>query len=579
MPRLLTRPGPPLDLPFEVNPTSPQAVGLVAWWSMLGPGANGTVAPNYVGSRSPQTLLNGQPYVNDRELGRALDYNGSSYASVSPVGAVPTFQETTPFSVACWFRTSTSNAGPLIANWNGGVSPGWEVDMNAGSIRLLLLNAGATAGRVTRTTSTSMAGGALTHCVCTYSGNSSSSGILIYINGFLVALTSALNTAPGTLVDNGVALGYSVVALYTGRLAGDVRIYNRVLSAAEVFQSYAPQTRWELYRLAKWRTIVRNPAVQYTISPAGTVTPAGALVNKDGKVLAGTVTPTGALAKQVAKLLSGTLTPTGALLTLKVGLVSLAGTLTPAGVLVKQAGKILTGTVTPVGTLLKLIGKVLAGTVTPAGALAVLKVGLVSMAGTVTPAGALVKRAGKVLAGAITPTGVLATKASFNRVFTGTLTPTGTLVKQLGKLLAGTLTPAGALAKQAGKALSGVLTPAGALVKQGRKILSGTLTPTGALAKQGRKTLAGAMTPSGAFGALKVTLLALAGTLAPAGTLAKFVSKVFSGAWSAAGNVLATRFAGLTVATTPPAKKVSIQTNGRADPAAVSVQTDIRRVS
>ena len=31
-------------------------------------------------------------------------------------------------------------------------------------------------------------------------------------------------------------------------LLSDVRIYNRALSAAEVWQQWAPQTRWELYR-------------------------------------------------------------------------------------------------------------------------------------------------------------------------------------------------------------------------------------------------------------------------------------------------------------------------------------------
>lgn len=86
-----------------------------------------------------------------------------------------------------------------------------------------------------------------------------------------------------------------------------------------------------------------------TITPSGTITPAGALTRRAGKTLTGTVAPAGTVARRAAKLL--------------------AGALAPAGTIAKAAGKTLAGTVTPAGTVGKAIGKRLAGTITPAGTL------------------------------------------------------------------------------------------------------------------------------------------------------------------------------------------------------------------
>lgn len=252
MPRLLTRPGPPLELPFEANTDSIQARGLVGWWPTLGPGAQGAALPGMAGPRPMMTLGNGPLYVGNPTVGRMLSFNGTTQAGSASPTAGTAFQQTTPFSVAFWYA-STDADGPIVANYAVGAVAGWQIDINAGSIRGFLLNSGATAGRGARTTSTAFGGGALTHVVATYSGNSAASGWSISINGAAVAMTTALDTDPGTLGNNGVWLAFNNSVLYAGLLA-DPRVYNRVLSPAEIFQLYAAQTRWELYRPIKART-------------------------------------------------------------------------------------------------------------------------------------------------------------------------------------------------------------------------------------------------------------------------------------------------------------------------------------
>lgn len=265
MPRLLTRLGPPLDLPFEANTDSMQARGLVGWWPMIG--ANGVSIPGYVGARVLMATAGSPPIVADPVVGRMLSLDGTTQFAAAAAGAIPVFQQTTPFSVACWFSTTDTDAG-LVGNMNVGTTAGWFMDVNAGSVRMVLANAAVTAGRAVRTTSTSLNGGALTHVVATYDGSSSSAGILIYVNGYSVALTGLLNTTPGTLVDNACAVGIRP-GLMVGRIT-DPRIYNRVLNTAEVWQQFAPQTRWELYRTIKWRTIVRGTPTPVVATP-GTI--------------------------------------------------------------------------------------------------------------------------------------------------------------------------------------------------------------------------------------------------------------------------------------------------------------------
>ncbi|MBL7419872.1 hypothetical protein IL402_23705, partial [Escherichia coli] len=61
-----------------------------------------------------------------------------------------------------------------------------------------------------------------------------------------VPLPVALSTPPTGDLWLGFSAGASAGQEYAGWLA-DMRFYNRVLSAAEIWQMFAPQTRYELF--------------------------------------------------------------------------------------------------------------------------------------------------------------------------------------------------------------------------------------------------------------------------------------------------------------------------------------------
>jgi len=78
--------------------------------------------------------------------------------------------------------------------------------------------------------------------------------IRAYCNGVQVASTNAVITLKTG--DQAVEIGARNSNLQPVGYIGDVRLYNRALTAAEVWQLYDPATRWELYApLRKWWAI------------------------------------------------------------------------------------------------------------------------------------------------------------------------------------------------------------------------------------------------------------------------------------------------------------------------------------
>lgn len=271
----------------------------------------------------------------------------------------------------------------------------------------------------------------------------------------------------------------------------------------------------------------------FNITPAGAITPTGALVKLTSKPFAGAFTPTGLLAKLAGKVLTGSVTPTGALTNLRLVLVALAGAITPSGSLVKGVNKVLSGGFTPAGTLRKQVTKVFAGGVSPVGGLR--KLVSKGLGGGVTPSGVLstVKVVLRSFAGAIAPTGILVKQA--RKALSGGFTPTGVVRKQVNKALGGVITPVGALRKAVTKLLTGGITPAGVLstAKVILRSFAGAITPTGALRKQPQKGLTGSIAPAGSI--RRNVSIARGGSIAPSGGLRKFVSKLVGGVLASFG--------------------------------------------
>lgn len=255
----------------------------------------------------------------------------------------------------------------------------------------------------------------------------------------------------------------------------------------------------------------------FTISLAGTITPAGSLIRDSTKTVAGSITPAGVLAKLVDKLFGGTVTPAGSLTTVRVILRDFSGTITPAGALAKLVDKTVGGTITPSGAVTKNASK--------------------TITGAIAPAGSLTKDVSKPMAGSLTPTGALELVKVILRNFSGTITPTGGLTRDTQKAVAGTVTPAGTVSKATSKTVSGTVTPAGTLAKSVSKLLSGQIIPAGALStvKVVVRTFAGSITPAGSL--TRITETSTAGSIAPTGTLTRSVSKSVGGTVTPTGVV------------------------------------------
>ena len=196
----------------------------------------------------------------------------------------------------------------------------------------------------------------------------------------------------------------------------------------------------------------------------GVLAPDGALARLTAKILSGGITPDGVVTKRTSKTVEGTLTSSGILAAVKTALMVVGGTLSMAGDLTRRTGKILAGAIAPDGALARVTLKAVAGIVTSAGGLirsiskaaggtldfigdlSVVRTFLRALEGALSMAGELVKQPQKVLGGAIAPEGGLG--RSVKIVLSGTLGLAGGLAKRAGKLLAGGLASAGTLVAQ-----------------------------------------------------------------------------------------------------------------------------------
>lgn len=274
MPRLGLRPRPPLGHPFEVNRRSQQYVGLAGWWSSIG--GLGRVL---VGS-GPATV-SGAPVltsVADRGFGYSTATGDRVRFELVGTGTGPTNT-----SLCAWIKTASSSpavdayvvtagqVGETQAPYHilpayGGLYSGWQ---DGGGFHQP--DAGAIAA------STVML------LVVTYDGTN----LRVYRDGILMLTSAQTSTATWTMTSMAIGnLVNNTTNSSGGHVVLDARLYRRVLSVSDIWQLWAPQTRWDLFRPAKWRTIVQAPA------GGGDVTVSPGILTLTASILAPTVSAT-----------------------------------------------------------------------------------------------------------------------------------------------------------------------------------------------------------------------------------------------------------------------------------------------
>ncbi len=215
--------------------------GLVAYWPFSE--GTGTITTDATGNRNNGTLTNG-PTWGTGKYGNAVTFDGvDDYVSASSASSV-NFQETSPFSVSSWVKTTSSATQSIASTWSYQVSSGWHFEMNdgtAGAIYFGIINGIGNSYRMARSTATTFNDGAWHLAVATYDGSQSSAGIKLYIDGVSSAAVSIGDTSPGSLANANLNIGKigggSVPEYFNGSI-DDARIYNRVLSAQEVLNLY-----------------------------------------------------------------------------------------------------------------------------------------------------------------------------------------------------------------------------------------------------------------------------------------------------------------------------------------------------
>jgi len=531
-PRLLSPP----SGPFTIQRASPQAAGLVAWFPFWGK------RWDMDGFGRPYTKPEAGPYnfsIGPEGPAHVVDSDTQRLDIVVP-GTPNAYAGTVSFFTRLTALPGAGNQDTFLDFRNSGNG-------------ITLLNDGSTNNRFrlayfTSFSSTSAylsvnpAAETFYHVAFTWFNDAGSNlAVRAFINGWFNSQTTGARApwaaTPVTAQINQDGFRY----LY------ELRIYNRILSDAEIWQLFSPETRFDLY-LALAPRVWFVPAAgggptTYYITPSGAFTPAGAMVKQAAKFPSSSLALSGAILKQAAKYPAGSLPLAGAVtkqsgkavagsLPASGGIfqqiaTALAGMVILNGALTRQAGKSPSGVITPSGSLAKQVGKLFSGALAPSGALALTRVVLLALAGVVAPAGALVKQTGKAVAGTLVGSGGIV--QTISTALAGAVAPMGGIVKAIGKSFPGALTPTGSLSlsRVILLAVSGALAPAGALFKQASKAVAGLLPSSGGISKEINTALSGSVSLSG--GVRKSVSKAFGGALAPIGALANVLIPAVAG--------------------------------------------------
>jgi hypothetical protein len=227
---------PPLGIPFTLKRASPQARGLVAWWPTI---ANINGNRIFDRSRTYHAALTGNPtWGAAAVVGSTLNLDGSGdYADAGNVTLG--MSGDAAHSITLWVNASAVTADGMWLSY-GSANTNRVISIGSNGANFYVVHYGNDhVFSIANTLNT------LQHVAITY--NPLTSTETLYIDGFA---RDSWTPTDLTLVD-GEALNIGR-AVWNGAIAGacklaDIRLYNRALSAAEVFALYAPQTRWQLY--------------------------------------------------------------------------------------------------------------------------------------------------------------------------------------------------------------------------------------------------------------------------------------------------------------------------------------------
>lgn len=225
--------------PFSrINPSSPQARGLVAAWPLNDGG--GAVARSCCG-RINGILVN-SPTWNTWQGGRALTFTAVSSQYVAfPVDTNALFNGATQLTLSGWFKRTTATASPnsstvsVSCRTGGGTNGVYVGFFWDGRLYVIARNSNNAAGYIELNDTKRY------HVTMVFdgSGTGDTGRLKLYLNGIPQTLTYT-NTVQTSITTTGaLSIGFDTAGTaYDNGEITDVRIYNRALSAYEVKDIY-----------------------------------------------------------------------------------------------------------------------------------------------------------------------------------------------------------------------------------------------------------------------------------------------------------------------------------------------------
>jgi hypothetical protein len=172
-------------------------------------------------------------------------------------GDILNFERTDPFTLSCWFATSSAAAGRILDNTQAdSTSRGWQMFLRAsGQLAFILANDNNASVNTLaiNSTLTGFNTGALSHFLISYDGSSTPAGVTFRLNGVAVAMTTLASSLTGTTVGtNRVAVGAREdgVLPFTGTLLHAAVWSGLALNSTQAAEVYNSGTPPDLLNLA-----------------------------------------------------------------------------------------------------------------------------------------------------------------------------------------------------------------------------------------------------------------------------------------------------------------------------------------
>jgi hypothetical protein len=153
------------------------------------------------------------------------------------MGDVLGFEYDDPFSISCWVKTTDAEAYIVSKLLGSTTFRGYGIALSSGQIAFSLINDNGSTLKAQIITTATYNDDKWHHIVCTSSGSGTVAGMVVYVDGVAVAVTTASDTLGGNTILNAASFNIGSrtdgSVLLAGRL-DEVSVFDAELTPAEV---------------------------------------------------------------------------------------------------------------------------------------------------------------------------------------------------------------------------------------------------------------------------------------------------------------------------------------------------------